>query len=358
MRRQSSSLPTSSKAKVSFSYHTRRQPSAVFICSILLLILAVGEVVNTNNRHLLVLGANFGSTSAIKPAAAATTTTNQKNHRKPLSTKSIFDNIKEIMPQPSKSKAGTKTSAAATSSSSASVLNELKDTIKRQADEIDSLKHELRKGTSGGDGGGRAGQSHGHGGGEPSPQEVASYLHDAFYKISFRRVGWLGLFLTSLSGTALIMNVFEHTLEKHIELAYFVPLLAGHGGNTGGQTVGTVISALSTGTIHPRDAPRVILKEALGGALSGTILSCIVSPLSYGVLGLSFHVAVVLFFTLPLVSMIAASLGSMIPFLCVFTGLDPSVIAAPAMTSIVDITGLMSYFLIANYIFKLYGLEL
>ena len=249
-----------------------------------------------------------------------------------------------------------------TSSPSSSVLNELKDTIKRQTEEIEKLKQQLGGGKSGVVGGGsHQAVSHGGGhggGGEVSAEDVASYLTDPFYMISYQRVGWLGLFLASLSGTALIMNVFEHTLEKHIELAYFVPLLAGHGGNTGGQTVGTVISALSTGSIKPKDAPRVVAKEALGGLLSGTILSCIVSPVCYGVLGLSFHVAVVLFFTLPLVSMIAATLGSTIPFLCVMVGLDPSVIASPAMTSIVDITGLMSYFMIANYIFRLYGLEL
>ena len=38
--------------------------------------------------------------------------------------------------------------------------------------------------------------------------------------------------------------------------------------------------------------------------------------------------------------------------------LDPSVIAAPAMTSFVDVAGLMSYFLIANQVFKLFGIEL
>jgi len=257
----------------------------------------------------------------------------------------------------------SKSAAAVGATASSSVLNELKDTIRRQTEEIETLKQQLDTKSGKSVGGSHQVVSHvghgGHGGGgEVSADEVASYLKDPFYIISYQRVGWLGLFLASLSGTALIMNVFEHTLEKHIELAYFVPLLAGHGGNTGGQTVGTVISALSTGTIKPKDAPRVIVKEALGGLLSGTILSCIVSPVCYGVLGLSFHVAVVLFFTLPLVSMIAATLGSTIPFLCVMIGLDPSVIASPAMTSIVDITGLMSYFMIANYIFRLYGLEL
>lgn len=242
-------------------------------------------------------------------------------------------------------------------SNDSTVLGELKDTIRKQTEEIQHLREQLnqRPGkqavTSIGHGGG-------HGAGEATEEDVAHYLDDAFYNISFKRVGWLGIFLGSLSFTAIIMNTFEHTLEKHIELAYFVPLLAGHGGNTGGQTVGTVLSALSAGKIKPSDAPRVIIKEAMSGVLSGVILGSIVSPIAYKLLGISFHVAVVLFFTMPLVSTVAGTLGSTIPFVCVLFGLDPSVIAAPAMTSIVDVTGLMSYFLIANQIFKYYGLEL
>lgn len=244
---------------------------------------------------------------------------------------------------------------------SASVLGELKERIRSQAKEIDNLKAELASG--GGDtksksqGGGGGGGGHG-GECELTEEELTQYLNDPFYKVGMQRVGWLGIFLFSLSATALIMNVFEQTLEKHIELALFVPLLAGHGGNTGGQTVGTILSALSAGTVKVSDAPRVIWKEAAAGIMSGTILGTIVSPIAYKILGVSFHVATVLFFTLPFVSMVASTLGSIIPFLCVLVGLDPSVIAAPAMTSLVDVAGLMGYFIIANYVFKFYGLEL
>lgn len=247
----------------------------------------------------------------------------------------------------------TNMSNKATNDSAA--LGELKETIRKQAREIEILREQLQQP------GKRAVAtvSHGgHGGGEPSERDISRYLGEAFYNVSIKRVGWLGLFLMSLSMTAIIMGTFEHTLAKHIELAYFVPMLAGHGGNTGGQTVGTVLSALSAGSIKKADAPKVILKEAMSGVMSGIILGSIVSPIAYKVLGISFHVAVVLFFTMPLVSTIASTLGSVIPFVCVLAGLDPSVIAAPAMTSIVDVTGLMSYFLIANYIFQLYGLEL
>ena len=127
--------------------------------------------------------------------------------------------------------------------------------------------------------------------------------------------------------------------------------------HSGGQTVGTVLSALSAGVISPKDAFRVISKEAMAGLLAGSILGLAVGPTVHYVMGISYHVSTVLLFTLPLVSTIAATLGSSIPFVCIALGLDPSVIAAPAMTSFVDVSGLMSYFLIANQIFALFGIE-
>ncbi len=251
-----------------------------------------------------------------------------------------------------------KQKAKATSSmNDSSVLKDLKETIQKQANEIQALQQQLvsqqqqaRKSATT--------HSGGHGVSSASADELQSYLNQPFYRIAMKRVGWLSLFLVSLSMTAVIMNGFEHTLSRQLELAYFVPLLAGHGGNTGGQSVGTVLSALSSGTIRRQDAPRVILKEALSGIMGGTLLGIAVGILANRVMGISLPVSAVVCCTLPLVSTIAATLGSSIPFLCLSLGLDPSVIAAPAMTSFVDVSGLMSYFLIANWIFSLFGLEL
>lgn len=240
-------------------------------------------------------------------------------------------------------------------SDDAAVLRELKEIIQRQTLEISELKKsQSRIGTVA-----HTSSAGAHGAGaELSIDEISSYLEKPIHVLAQRRVFWLSLFLCSLSLTAMIMSGFEHTLSKQIELAYFVPLLAGHGGNTGGQTVGTVLSALSAGAITSKDAPRVIAKEALTGLLVGMILSSGVAAISYYIMGISVQVSTVIFCTIPLVSAIAATLGSSIPFLCLRAGLDPSVIAAPAMTSFVDVAGLMSYFLIANQIFRLFGVDL
>lgn len=235
-----------------------------------------------------------------------------------------------------------------------SVIGELKDTVKKQAEEIKLLKLKL-KGEKSGAPAGHGG--HG-GGGDVSSDELRAYLTKPFYMVAFQRVGWLSIFLVSLSFTALIMNQFEHTLERQIELAYFTPLLAGHGGNTGGQAVGTVLSAFSGGYITLKDAPRIVGKEALSGLMAGVILGGLAGPVVHFTMGISLHVSAVIACTLPLVSAIASSLGAMLPFACIAMGLDASVIAAPAMTSLVDVSGLMAYFVIANHVFALFGIEM
>ncbi|KAL7543013.1 hypothetical protein ACHAXR_012303 [Thalassiosira sp. AJA248-18] len=247
--------------------------------------------------------------------------------------------------------------AAAAATESSSVLRELKDTIQSQAAEIERLKKAALPTTtikkqkaipSGG---------HAHGAASDSA-EILDYKEKSALSIASERVGWLAVFLLSLSFTALIMNGFEHTLSKQIELAYFVPLMAGHGGNTGGQAVGTVLSALSAGVITRKDAWKVVTKEAMSGLVMGVILGAAVGPISHYVMGISKHVATVVSVTFPFLSLIASLLGSSLPFVCVWLGLDPAVIAAPAMTSFVDVAGLLCYFLLANKIFQMFGLEL
>mmetsp|Transcript_22977 Transcript_22977/g.49718 ORF Transcript_22977/g.49718 Transcript_22977/m.49718 type:complete len:296 (-) Transcript_22977:144-1031(-) len=263
--------------------------------------------------------------------------------QRPTSTLAFIKTSKFTM-APKKNNAGAESS---------SVLRELKDTIQSQASEIASLKKALSSATPKK----VTAPSGGHGA-MVDNEDILDYKTKTFYSIAFERVFWLAVFLFSLSFTALIMNGFEHTLSKQIELAYFVPLLAGHGGNTGGQAVGTILSALSAGVITRKDASGVVIKEALSGLVMGIILGAMVGPICHYVMGISAHVSTVVAVTLPLLSMIAAFLGSGLPFVCVQLGLDPAVIAAPAMTSFVDVTGLMAYFLIANKIFELFGMEL
>jgi len=239
----------------------------------------------------------------------------------------------------------------------ASALRELKETIARQANEIKELKSALHESKSSSLTRQQASTSaHHH---VPSSTESPNeYISTPFYTLAFRRVSWLAIFIFALLGTAIIINGYEHILSKQIELAYFVPLLAGHGGNTGGQTVGAVLSALSTKSITTSDSYKIIAKEARSGLTVGCILGLVVGTLAHIIGGVSTHVSVVVGCTLPVTSCIAGILASGIPFMCVKFGVDPAVIAAPAMTTFVDLSGLVAYFFIAERVFRWFQLEL
>ncbi len=64
------------------------------------------------------------------------------------------------------------------------------------------------------------------------------------------RCGWLLLFFIGLIGAAIVVEAFEQMLKKRVELSYFVPLLIGHGGNTGSQSNATIIRALAMGQVR------------------------------------------------------------------------------------------------------------
>ena len=108
---------------------------------------------------------------------------------------------------------------------------------------------------------------------------MGDYTKATLVGLIVNRGGWLAAFMLSLALTSVVMSTFEHTLAEHIELAYFVPLLIGHGGNAGGQTVGAVLGALSAGQVTLGDWSSVIVKEACAGLGAGSLTCVAVVPL-------------------------------------------------------------------------------
>jgi Mg/Co/Ni transporter MgtE len=214
---------------------------------------------------------------------------------------------------------------------------------------------------------------------------IAAYSKVNVGQLVAGRGGWLSLFLLSLSLTSVVMSGFEHTLAKQIELAYFVPLLIGHGGNAGGQTVGTVLGGLSSGDLKLSDWSWVVPKEMLAGVGSGAVTCLAILPL-LAAMQISPHVTAAVVITLPVLTVrkdggggssnplhtyfiysvftshlsqvLAAGLAAGLPFFVAACGLDPTAVAAPAMTTLVDVCGLLAYFSIARLVFAFCGLDM
>lgn len=165
------------------------------------------------------------------------------------------------------------------------------------------------------------------------------------------RVGWLLMLALGAALTVQVLEVFEGTIEQVVALSLFVPLIIGTGGNTGNQAATTVTRALALGDVGARDGFRVLLQEVRTGLTLGVLLGTV----GYVVAGLIYgnDLGMVIGLTMVALCTIAASVGGVMPLLAQAVKADPAVFANPFITTFVDATGLIVYFLIARAVLGL-----
>mmetsp|Transcript_5108 Transcript_5108/g.6941 ORF Transcript_5108/g.6941 Transcript_5108/m.6941 type:complete len:198 (+) Transcript_5108:97-690(+) len=182
--------------------------------------------------------------------------------------------------------------------------------------------------------------------------DLTNYREEGVLQTVRTRGGWLFIFFLGLIGAAVVVERFEHVLRQEVELSYFVPLLIGHGGNTGSQSVATVIRAIALGHLKPKHLMFVMAKESSAGLLMGAGLGVLIFLISLVWDGISPRVGVTVAISLPVVSLWANLLGGVFPLVAVWFGYNPAVTSAPLMTTVVDSSGLVIYFLIAKMVLR------
>ena len=177
---------------------------------------------------------------------------------------------------------------------------------------------------------------------------------------SFHHFKKRAIWLVSLAAigiiSGMIINEYQGVLEHFIILAMYMPMMAATGGNTGAQAATVVIRALSLGEIEDNDWYKIVFKEMK----ISFMLSICVALLTYlKIAFLSFHAVIPEQFSIQYIALIisvaiaiqvvtSAVIGAGLPLIVRRMGGDPAVVASPAITTIVDITGLLIYFTIAS----------
>jgi magnesium transporter len=178
------------------------------------------------------------------------------------------------------------------------------------------------------------------------------YFDNPLWRVVRKRVGWLLLLFVGGTLTGTVLRHFEGELSAVVALSFFIPMLIGTGGNAGAQTVMTVIRSLALGEIRLRDAWKVVLREALTGLTVGLMIAT--AALGQALLtGASLTLAVTVALTMLAICLWSTAVGALIPILAQRLGLDPAVLSAPLITTMVDATGLVIYFLIAKTVLQL-----
>jgi magnesium transporter len=177
------------------------------------------------------------------------------------------------------------------------------------------------------------------------------YFSASVFRLAHSRVVWLLVLLVAAVLTVNVLSYFEETLEAVVVLALFIPLLIDTGGNCGSQSATTMVRALAIDEVRFGDLARVMGREASVGFLLGTMLGLLIFAPVWWFAGPA--IAVIVSLTLLTVCTLATLVGSMLPLLATRLGVDPAVASAPFVTTIVDASGLLVYFLIARAVLGL-----
>lgn len=189
--------------------------------------------------------------------------------------------------------------------------------------------------------------------------KMAGISHDELLKksafnIARQRLPWL---ITTLFGgiiVASLIKYFQLTLEKVIALAFFIPVITGMGGNIGIQSSTITVRGLASGQIVFGEIRKALFKELKQALIMGVVCGVVVGLVAY-YLGKSPLLGFVLMTSMFIAILVAALMGVAIPLLFEKINIDPAIAGGPFITTANDITGVLIYFMLATWLFRLFG---
>jgi magnesium transporter len=175
-----------------------------------------------------------------------------------------------------------------------------------------------------------------------------------------KRGGWLSALFLGETLTATAMGYFEKEIERAAVVALFVPLIISSGGNSGSQATSLIIRSLALNEVRLRDWLRVFRKELASSVTLGAFLGMIgfFRILIWHYCGWAdykghpYLMGLTVWTSLVGVVTFGSVVGAMLPFLLRKIGFDPATSSAPFVATLVDVTGLCIYFLVAMMILR------
>lgn len=185
-----------------------------------------------------------------------------------------------------------------------------------------------------------------------SPNED-SYFGTSVFQHAKSRSLWLMLLMLSATVTGEILGHYEDAMAVMPVLITFIPMLMGTGGNCGSQSSTLVIRGLAVGEIEFKDIFRVLFKEIRVAVVVGLMLAVVNGLRIYIMYDQNVMLAGALGLTMIAVVSMAKCIGCILPLLAKKLGLDPAIMAAPLITTILDTCTILVYFNIVTAFFHL-----
>ncbi len=181
------------------------------------------------------------------------------------------------------------------------------------------------------------------------------YLEISAWQTWKARIPWLLLLMISATFTGQIISKFEASLAILPVLTAYIPMLMDTGGNAGSQASVTIIRSLSLNQVNFKDIGKVIWKELRVSVMVGATLALanfakliLIDQMLLHNSAVTMKVAGVICLTIFMIVVVAKFIGCTLPILTKKLGFDPTVMASPFITTIVDALGLIVYFTVAT----------
>ena len=176
-----------------------------------------------------------------------------------------------------------------------------------------------------------------------------SYFKTSVFTHTKNRIFWLLVLMLSSAVTGGVITKYENAFAAVPLLVSFIPMVMGTGGNSGSQTSTLVIRGLAVEEIKLKDWLKVLWKEIRVALVVGVLLfiaNCIKIYVQYQ----DIKLCITLGLTLVATIVVSKSIGCLLPILAKKLKQDPAIMAAPLITTVVDLCSIMLYFSIATMI--------
>ena len=184
-----------------------------------------------------------------------------------------------------------------------------------------------------------------------SPSEQP-YFESGVFRHAKNRIGWLLFLMLSATLTQTIIAHYEAAFTAVPLLVSFIPMLTDTGGNCGSQSSTLIIRGLALDEIHFGDIFRVVFKEFRVAILVGAALA-IVNGVYMVIRYRDPMLALLVSISLVATILIAKMIGCVLPLFAKKLHMDPAIMAAPLITTIVDVCSIMVYFQVATHLLGL-----
>ena len=179
-----------------------------------------------------------------------------------------------------------------------------------------------------------------------------TYLKTSVFEHTKNRIIWLLVLMLSSAFTGMVLTKYEKAFEVLPILVSFIPMIMGTGGNCGSQASTLVIRGMAVGEIDLKEWIKVVWKEIRVGFLVGIAL-LIVNAIRIYLQYKDIKLCIVLGLTLIGTVIVAKVIGAILPMLAKKLKQDPAIMAAPFITTVVDLCSVMLYFQVATIIMGL-----